>query len=199
MSRKWHYHIGVDEAGRGPLAGPVAVAAIMMRPGILRKFRGVKDSKKLSSLQRERWFAMILQEKNKGNLDFKVSLVGNGIIDKRGISKAIEIGIMRIFHRIDANPQKSTVLLDGLLRAPKKFMYQKTHIKGDENFRIISLASIIAKVTRDKKMKKLSIIYPQYRFYLHKGYGTSLHIKIIKKYRPSAIHRISFLNKILTI
>lgn len=186
--------IGIDEAGRGPLAGPVAVGAVICSVSFnMRLITGVKDSKKLSEKQREEWFAKLKNLKKSGLVDYKVSLVGAKIIDKKGISFAVRKGIANCLKRLEADHRISKVLLDGSLKAPKRFSSQSTIIGGDDKIKLISLASVAAKVTRDRKMKKLAEIFPEYSFDIHKGYGTAGHLRAIKKWGKSPIHRRSFL------
>jgi ribonuclease HII len=193
--------VGIDEAGRGPLAGPVVVGAVSARPAELprlrRIFRGIqgKDSKKLSSRERERWFAVIKTEAKMGNFRWKVSLSGSVMIDNKGIVPAIRSALLRSLQAVVDEPRHVRVLLDGGLRAPEEFTDQKTIIKGDEKELLISLASICAKVTRDAVMCRLAKKYPEYGFEVHKGYGTKLHSKAIERHGLSAIHRASFCSK----
>lgn len=192
--------VGIDEAGRGPLAGPVAVGAVILSKDFDKKLvREIKnkDSKKLSETQREMWFEKIKVWQKQEMLNFHVALVNNTIIDTKGISFAIRKGIVECLKKIDADCDACEILLDGSLKAPKHFKKQKTVIKGDEKHFQISLASIVAKVTRDRRMEKLSIKYPEYGFDVHKGYGTYEHRKLIKKLGPSKIHRVSFLKNIV--
>ena len=188
------YILGVDEAGRGPLAGPVAVAVIAVRAGhpILRKLRGVRDSKKLSERQREAWFACIRNWSGQGSLQYAISFSSAGVIDKRGIVKAVSAALTRAIRRLKLSPKNSRVMLDGSLYAPSEFIFQKTIIGGDEKVRIIALASIVAKVMRDRWMKRLAKKYPEYSFEVHKGYGSQKHIRTIRKHGLSEIHRRSF-------
>jgi ribonuclease HII len=190
--------IGIDEAGRGPLAGPVSIGAVIVRKDFNTKIlKGVRDSKKLSEIQREVWFKKLKQWKKEGKLDYSVALVGSTIIDTKGISHAIRKGISRCLKKLEADHRYCSVLLDGSLYAPKKFLNQKTIIGGDDKIKIISLASIAAKVTRDRKMKRLAKIFYKYDFHIHKGYGTKLHRQKILKFGPSEIHRMSFLSGLL--
>jgi ribonuclease HII len=197
MRRRTDFFVGIDEAGRGPLAGPVALGVVVMEPPLLRKFSGIRDSKQLTSSEREQWFEKLLDEKKVGNLNFKVAFVGNRIIDERGISYAVRLGIKRALFRLDIQPAHCHIFLDGLLKAPQSYPYQQTIIGGDEKIRIISLASVVAKVLRDRKMKRLSLAYKKYGFETHKGYGTEFHRQKLKKFGISPIHRQSFLSKIL--
>ncbi len=194
------YIIGIDEAGRGPLAGPVSVAAIAIPlphyQRLIRQFRDARDSKKLTALGRESWLRKI---KSYGDdlIRNSVSLVGNGTIDRRGISKAVALGVNRCLKKLSLPPQQSRVLLDGMLKAPKEFFYQKTIIRGDERVKIIALASIIAKVHRDRHMVRKAKVFKEYGFEVHKGYGTKSHRQMIVKHGPSVIHRLSFLGNVL--
>jgi ribonuclease HII len=201
--KKLSYEIGIDEAGRGPLAGPVSVGAVIFKTKdksklkrVFKKIKG-KDSKKLTARAREEWFKIIKNEEEKGNLHFTVSFVSARTIDERGIVFAIKTAIEDSLKKIKADPKDARVLLDGGLRASQKYRHQKTIIRGDESELSISLASIAAKVLRDRKMARLSQKYPLYGFDKHKGYGTKYHCEQILKYGPSCEHRVSFLTKIL--
>jgi len=194
--KKTHYIIGVDEVGRGPIAGPVTVAAAVVPYGFSFGKNRPNDSKKLSERKREEWF---LYAKDHPDIFYATSSVSSGVIDKIGISKATIMAVERSIKKLsstwtsDVQVEEVEVFLDGLLRAPVQYK-QKTIIKGDEIEPIISLASIIAKVTRDKYMTNLARKYPQYGFEKHKGYGTKKHYKNIKVYGISCHHRSSFLN-----
>src|SRR3972149_8995560 len=190
------YVVGSDEAGRGPLAGPVAVGAIAISSSFKKNFfKSIKDSKKLSPSDRELWFALALEARKEGLLDFAVSLVSEKVIDRKGISYAIRLGIRRSLMTLGVSAD-SQVYLDGGIKAPKEFIHQLPVIRGDEKIPIISLASIMAKVIRDKKMVRLSKKFPEYRFDLHKGYGTLVHRKAIKKYGLTELHRRSFTKRL---
>lgn len=206
MARDRKYMIvGIDEAGRGPLAGPVAVAAVRatvtgpanyklqitnykqipiskLQNGQVLK--NIKDSKKLSEKQREEWFDLL-----KKNFEYKVAMVGPQVIDKVGIKRATQMAVNRVLRRIK---KPDIVLLDGLLKAPSHYN-QKTIIKGDEKIPLISAASIMAKVKRDRKMKRIHKDFPKYCFDCHKGYGTRAHYDRIKKHGFLEIHRKSYL------
>lgn len=205
--------VGIDEAGRGPLAGPVSIAAVEMTLDnycliktkirslkwlIKNGFSTLKDSKKLSEEQREKWYEQILQWKKEGLLDFSNTLINSGEIDTKGISVVIRYGIARILNQFkNINPSDMNILLDGSLFAPEKYTNQKTIIKGDELEPIISLASIIAKVKRDRKMILLAKKYPKYLFEVHKGYGTAKHMNLIKLNGLSKIHRKTFCTRVI--
>ncbi|MEK7227683.1 MAG: ribonuclease HII [Patescibacteria group bacterium] len=191
--------LGIDEAGRGPLAGPVAVGAVSIPQTFNKKFfQSIKDSKQLSAEERELWFALAQEGKRKKELDFAVSLVSERVIDKRGIAYAIRLGIRRVLKSLKTSESESQIFLDGGIKAPKEFKHQLTVVKGDEKIPIVSLASICAKVVRDRRMVKLSKKYPQYDFDLHKGYGTLIHRQALQKYGSTELHRQSFL-KHLTV
>ena len=185
--------IGIDEAGRGPLAGPVAVGVVTIREGFDKKFfKGIKDSKKFSAEERELWFDLACEAKRLGDLNFKVTLVSEKIIDRKGIAYAIRLGIKRGLKALGASLE-SQVFLDGGIRAPIEYFHQVTVIKGDEKIPIVSLASIVAKVTRDRRMVSMSKKFPGFDFHTHKGYGTLLHRQAIQKYGLTELHRRSFL------
>lgn len=190
--------VGIDEAGRGPLAGPVAVGAVQVYK--LDKFkklvRGIKDSKQLSESDRELWFLKAREARRRGELDFSVSLVSEKVIDKHGISYAIRLGIKRCLSRLKV-PKEAQIFLDGSLKAPVEFKHQLTVIKGDEKIPVISLASVCAKVTRDMKMVRVSKKFPKFGFEVHKGYGTRAHLAAIKLHGPTPLHRLSFLKNVL--
>jgi len=194
---KRQHLIGIDEAGRGPLAGPVAVGAFAVRSkAALRKFRGVKDSKQLSEKQREEWFKIIKEYRKIGEVSYAVSFSRAGTIDARGLSFAIYSSLNRSLKRLekaDCDCAHSRILLDGSLHASSRYPNQKTIIDGDSKEPIIALASICAKVLRDRRMKKLARSFPQYGFEIHKGYGTATHYRAIRKHGLMPEHRRSFL------
>ena len=198
MKKSAKYVVGIDEAGRGPLAGPVAVGTVKIEKGFNKKFfGGIKDSKKLTENERNKWFELAKSAQKRGRLHFSVSLVSNIVIDKHGISKAIKIGIKKNLLKLYVSPKDSYILLDGLLKAPIEYKNQLTIIKGDEKVPVISLASIVAKVTRDRYMANLAKKYPQYGFEQHKGYVTEIHRKAIKKHGATPTHRRTFLKNII--
>lgn len=191
------YLIGVDEAGRGPLAGPVAVGAFAVRsPAVLRKFRGVKDSKQLTSQQREQWFRVIQEYSDKGKVFYVVSFAKAETIDEKGLTYSVYSAINRCLKRlefVDECCKSAEIKLDGLLRASSRYVDQRTIIGGDEREPIIALASICAKVLRDRRMVKAAREFPGYGFERHKGYGTKSHYLAIKKYGLTPLHRRRFL------
>ncbi len=209
------YIIGIDEVGRGPLAGPVAVGAVLIYAEHYRRvsriFPVIKDSKKLSAKKREEWLVKIREAEQNGLLKTAVSFVSVSVIDKNGIVSSIQEALINSLRSIQGLPlanystQKTIqglpldeiiVLLDGGLRAPAQYENQETIIKGDEKELVIALASIVAKVTRDARMIKLGKKFPEYGFEQHKGYGTLAHYVAIKKHGITSHHRRSFLKKL---
>lgn len=190
--------IGIDEVGRGPIAGPVAVGAFMFLDKKAKKlFKGVKESKQLTAQKREEWFKQIQQAKKSGLIDFRVTFQSEKVIDGKGLSyaikKALNKSLSSLIH-FSGDPTSVKVLLDGGLKAPIEYTNQKTIIRGDEKEITIALASICAKVLRDRKMLILSHKYAKYNFEKHKGYGTRAHYDAIRKFGLSKVHRKSFMN-----
>jgi ribonuclease HII len=194
-----YYIVGIDEAGRGPLAGPVAVgvACVSAFDKNFKKFsRGVRDSKKLSEKQREEWFEKMTREKVKKSFSFFVSYSSAETIDISGLSFAIRRALADALKKLNCPPEETLVLLDGGLHAPKEYSHQKTIIHGDDIEPIISFASIAAKVSRDRKMRALAKKHPEYCFEKHKGYGTKAHYEAIEKYGIlEGVHRKRFLHR----
>lgn len=184
--------IGVDEAGRGPLAGPVAVGAVALPPGfdVLAEFPGVKDSKLLSAQKREAIFTAVERRASRGEIEFAVKFSDHRFIDRHGITGAVRSAVFSGVRELAA-PGHGVVMLDGLLRAPEEYA-QRTVIGGDLRVPVIALASILAKVTRDRTMEQLSVLYPEYKFEEHKGYATPGHRLAIKRHGLCAIHRRTF-------
>lgn len=189
--------LGVDEAGRGPLAGPVAVGVVKVAEGydLLAAFPGLNDSKKLSEKKREEIFRALQEEIKNGNVEATVTLASAARIDADGIAVAIARGAATGVRKLMSDPAQGKVWLDGSLKAPKEYE-QETVIGGDALVPAIMLASVAAKVTRDRLMQKLDAQYPQYGFGGHKGYGTKAHIARIREHGPCAEHRRSFLRNI---
>lgn len=190
------YVVGIDEAGRGPLAGPVAVGAVSIPVNFNKRFfQSIRDSKKLTSEERELWFQLATEARKRRELDFRVSLVSERVIDRHGINYALRLGIKRCLAQLGL-AEDSQIFLDGGIKAPEKFTHQLTVIKGDEKIPVVSLASIVAKVIRDHRMIKLSKKFPEFDFERHKGYGTLMHRLAIRKYGLTNIHRLSFLKRL---
>ena len=187
--------IGIDEVGRGPLAGPVTLCALSVKNDFdFEYFSGIKDSKKLSPQKREEWFEKISKLRSAGLVAFALSSVSAEEIDSMGLSHCIKKAIRNILAELSVHPLETTIELDGSLYAPREFVFQKTIIKGDEKRPLIAAASIVAKVTRDRMMVEFSEIYPSYGFEEHKGYGTAAHKKAIAVYGLSPIHRKTFIH-----
>ena len=189
------FMLGVDEAGRGPLAGPVAVGVVAVPEGfdVAREFPGVADSKKLSENKREEIFKMLKTRVAKGDARFTVEFENEKVIDEEGIATAVHRALWRGVNSLAPDSSLVHVLLDGSLKAPPEYS-QETIINGDELVPLISLASIVAKVTRDRLMINLAKEYPEYSFEKHKGYGTALHYEMLKKHGLCDIHRRSFIH-----
>lgn len=179
---------GVDEAGRGPLAGPVYAAAVVLPTGHI--IEGVNDSKKISEKKRELLFDKITQEA----LCYSVGIATEKEIDEINILQATFLAMRRAVEGLTVKPD--IALIDGN-RKPGLDIAEWDIVKGDAKSASIAAASIIAKVSRDRYMLKMAEKYPQYQFEKHKGYGTKLHYEMIEKYGVSEIHRKSFLKKIL--
>ena len=192
---------GVDEVGRGPLAGPIAVCAVVydtiLHEEIVAAIPGVRDSKQLPMHKREVIARLAKNLAKEGRISYAVAFVSSGVIDARGLTHAARLATKRALKRAGAHPNTTLVLLDGGLHAPKIFRAQKTIIRGDQTQFIISLASVIAKVARDRRMVRLSEKFPKNGFEDHKGYGTHSHVRAIKKYGTLPIHRKTFLKSIV--
>lgn len=182
--------LGVDEAGRGPLAGPVAVGVVIAEEGFdfLAAFPGLNDSKKLSEKKREALFDLLLVSKE---VSFKVKSVDAATIDRVGIAKAVRSSVHAGIRDLAPEPAEVRVFLDGSLSAPEEYE-QETVIGGDGLVPAIMLASVAAKVTRDRLMVRLSEEYPEYDFAKHKGYGTKAHQAAIRAFGLCDLHRRSF-------
>lgn len=187
--------LGVDEAGRGPLAGPVSVGVVAVPEGfdVLKEFPGVADSKKLSEKNREKIFQMLEARAALGDARFAVEFESAETIDREGIVVAVRRALSRGVNSLAPDAALVTIQLDGALKAPPEYA-QETIINGDELVPIISLASIAAKVLRDRLMVEVAGTYPLYGFEKHKGYGTKLHYEMLATYGPCAIHRRSYLH-----
>jgi len=180
--------IGIDEAGRGPLAGPVVVAGVAHRYGRRPVFLDrIKDSKKLTPKQREEWFIKLTRNQE---ISWAVARIWPAVIDKINIARAANLGARKVFEKLSKS-FSAVAVLDGSLYLSRKTTFD-TVIKGDEKLPVVAAASIIAKVTRDRIMQRLHKKYPQYGFNAHKGYGTLFHRQRIKKFGRSKIHRKSF-------
>lgn len=191
--KNFKYLIGIDEVGRGPLAGPVAVCAFIMPAKFSDKdFGPLKDSKKLTAEKREDIFKKLKILKKDKKINYSVCYESAKKIDQIGISQAIKNCLEKSLKNLKVKPNDCLVLLDGGLKAGDKYKNQKTIIKGDEKERVIAFASIVAKVSRDELMCKLHKKYPKYGFDIHKGYGTAKHCENIRKNGLSIEHRRCF-------
>ena len=182
---KYHIIAGMDEAGRGSLAGPITAAVVAVKNNFTLK--GVKDSKLLSFKQREEIFEIV---KKRNDLEWRICHISSKIIDRINILQANILAWKNCFKKLKEKP--GFLLLDGNKIIPSLDIGQKAVINGDRKIFLISLASIIAKVSRDKLMSKLEKEYPQYGFARHKGYGTKFHRDMIRKHGSCPIHRKSF-------
>ena len=189
--------IGIDEAGRGPLAGPVCVGAVGVKikdkNEKIKILEGIKDSKKLSAKKREEWFK-VLEECPE--FECHHVFVSHEAIDNFGIRKAVLFGVEKVLEKFSKKPD--LVLLDGSLNAPEEYK-QETIIKGDEKIPLISAGSIVAKVSRDRVMMNMHKKYPEYCFNEHKGYGTKKHFEKIIEHGFCEIHRKTFCGNVVSL
>ena len=205
ISEGYDFVIGIDEAGRGPLAGPVVACACAYKfvspssgltatfsrgeKGILKQFNLIRDSKMLSEKQREKIFDFIQE-----NFYVGVGICDHKTIDRINILEASFLAMKKAIGDLNKKIKKHNfiILVDGNKKIPNLSMEQRAIIGGDKIVKSISAASIIAKVTRDRIMREMHMKYPQYNFAQHKGYGTKIHMAALKKYGPCEIHRKSF-------
>lgn len=178
-----HLICGVDEAGRGPLAGPVVVAACILPPFL--RIKGINDSKKLSAKRREELYKIIIKEA----LAYKIVFVSVEDVDTLNIYQATKKGMLEAVRGLDIEPNH--VLIDAMPLGELALPHTSL-IHGDARCASIAAASILAKVTRDQYMEKMDVKYPNYGFKKHKGYGTKDHLDALEKYGPSPIHRKTY-------
>lgn len=178
------YICGIDEAGRGPLAGPVVVASVIMSRDSM--IEGVNDSKKVSEKKREEIYQKIVEEA----ISYGVGIIDQDKIDEINILNATKLGLTTSIKELKVKP--NIILVDALKGIDTLGIPYESIIKGDAKTYSIAAASIIAKVTRDRIMRQWDEIYPMYGFEKHKGYGTAAHIQAIKEYGLCPIHRKSF-------
>jgi ribonuclease HII len=174
----------VDEAGRGPLAGPIVAAAVILPLDC--RLPGLNDSKKLAPKTREKLFIKIREKA----ISIGLAVISHKIIDKLGIGKANKLAMQKAFQNLMICPDY--ILLDGKYSKIKTSLPQKAITGGDRKVASIAAASIVAKVTRDRIMVKYHQKYPRYKFDQHKGYGTEKHFELLRELGPCAIHRRSF-------
>lgn len=191
--------VGVDEVGRGPLAGPICFGFVKVSFEEYKKLKKDKnlpkkgiDSKKLKKIDREVYEKYLRKLKKQKVLDFYITNFSNKEIDKNGLSFVIKKSIEKGLNKIKAKSSDKILFDGGLKTDPKIFPNQKAIIKGDEKEKVIAWASIIAKVYRDNLMQKMAKKYPEYGFDSNVGYGTKWHINVIKKFGKTSIHRQSF-------
>lgn len=186
----FRYFIGVDEAGRGPLAGPVVASAVFLDN--LKSLPRLEESKKLSASKRDFFFRKITK-----NVKYKVSILGKEVIDRLNIyvvsHHAFRLSLQSLMETLDVDFKKLAIIVDG-----PAFMFKKgfpnvfCFPKADQRSKACQAASIVAKVVRDRIMEIYSGIYPEYDFHIHKGYATAKHRKKLKEHGPCIIHRMSF-------
>jgi len=185
----YKYICGIDEAGRGPLAGPVAIASVIMPCNSM--IEGVNDSKKISEKKRELIYEKITEEA----ISWSVSIIDQKEIDEINILNATKKGLTNSIRNLKVKP--NIILVDALEHIDTCGIPYKSIVKGDAKCYSIAAASIIAKVTRDRIMRQWDEIYPEYGFAKHKGYGTAYHIQAIKEYGLCPLHRRSFTKKFI--
>ena len=185
----YNYICGIDEAGRGPLAGPVVVAAVIMPKDSM--IEGVNDSKKVSEKKREKLYELIIEEA----ISYSVGIVDQNEIDRINILNATKAGLTEAVRTLKVKPE--LILVDALTNIDTCGVPYQSIIKGDAKSYSIAAASIIAKVTRDRIMREGDKVYPQYGFEKHKGYGTAAHISAIKENGLCPLHRLSFVKNII--
>ncbi|OGZ53346.1 MAG: hypothetical protein A3B25_03890 [Candidatus Ryanbacteria bacterium RIFCSPLOWO2_01_FULL_48_26] len=201
--------IGLDEVGRGSLAGAVVVCAVCIPKNLKlvtnnSQLGKLRDSKKLTRAKREAWYEYL---RFHSRVRYAFARVHPATIDRINISRAANLAALRAFRRLCGQCAlfgKCRVFLDGGLYLGNKKMSvedygAQTIVRGDERITAVKIASIIAKVTRDRSMKKLSRKFPDFGFEIHNGYGTERHIAAVKKFGPSQLHRLTFLKKYLKI
>ena len=180
---------GIDEAGRGPLAGPVVVASVILPKDSM--IEGVNDSKKISEKKREKIYDEIIKEA----ISYNVGIISQEEIDKINILNATKKGLTESLKKLEIKPD--IILVDALQKIDTLGIQYESIIKGDAKSYSIAAASIIAKVTRDRIMREWDEVYPEYGFASHKGYGTAKHIAAIKQYGICPLHRRSFVKKFI--
>lgn len=185
----YQFICGIDEAGRGPLAGPVVVAAVIMPKDSF--IEGVNDSKKVSEKKREKLYDEIISN----CVSYAVGIIDQNKIDEINILEATRLGVKESVEQLEQKPD--IILVDALTKIDTGGVPYNSIIKGDAKEYSIACASIIAKVTRDRIMREWDEVYPIYGFAKHKGYGTAEHIRIIKENGPCIIHRKSFIKNFI--
>ena len=190
---------GIDEAGRGPLAGPVVVASVIMPEGSM--IEGVNDSKKVSEKKREKLYEQIIDEA----VAYGVGIIDQNEIDRINILNATKEGLILCIKELEKDLKEKNrgiekpeiILVDALTKIDTDHIPYQSIIKGDAKSYSIAAASIIAKVTRDRIMRQWDEVYPEYGFAKHKGYGTAMHISAIKQYGICPLHRKTFVKNFI--
>lgn len=190
---------GIDEAGRGPLAGPVVVASVIMSKGSM--IEGVNDSKKVSEKKREKLYEQIIEEA----VAYGVGIIDQNEIDRINILNATKEGLTLCIKELEKDLKEKNrgiekpeiILVDALTKIDTDHIPYQSIIKGDAKSYSIAAASIIAKVTRDRIMRQWDEVYPEYGFAKHKGYGTAMHISAIKQYGICPLHRKTFVKNFI--
>ena len=183
--KKIKYICGIDEAGRGPLAGPVVVGAVIMPQDSF--IEGINDSKKISEKKREKLYNQIIEEA----IAYSVGIVDQNTIDEINILNATKLALTNAIKELKIKPD--VIMVDALNNIDTCGIPYISVIKGDAKHYSIAAASIIAKVTRDRMMREWDEIYPEYGFAKHKGYGTAAHIQVIKEKGSCMLHRKTFI------
>ena len=183
------YIAGIDEAGRGPLAGPVVVASVILPQDSM--IEGINDSKKVSEAKREKLYDIIINEA----ISYGVGIIYQDEIDEINILQATKKGLTEAIKQMEIKP--NIIMVDALSGIDTLGIPYKSIIKGDAKCYSIAAASIIAKVTRDRIMREWDKVYPEYGFGSHKGYGTAKHIAAIREFGPCPIHRRTFIKNFI--
>lgn len=183
------YIAGIDEAGRGPLAGPVVVASVILPQDSM--IEGINDSKKVSEAKREKLYDLIINE----SISYGIGIIYQDEIDEINILQATKKGLTEAIKQMEIKP--NIIMVDALNGIDTLGIPYKSIIKGDAKCYSIAAASIIAKVTRDRIMREWDKVYPEYGFGSHKGYGTAKHIAAIKEFGPCSIHRKTFIKNFI--
>lgn len=183
------YIAGIDEAGRGPLAGPVVVASVILPQESM--IEGINDSKKVSEAKREKLYDLIINEA----ISYGIGIIYQDEIDRINILQATKKGLTEAIKQMEIKP--NIIMVDALNGIDTLGIPYKSIIKGDAKCYSIAAASIVAKVTRDRIMREWDKVYPEYGFGSHKGYGTAKHISAIKEFGPCSIHRKTFIKNFI--
>lgn len=196
---KERFWVGIDEVGRGPVAGPVYVCAFLVEASEIDEIvSGMKlplrDSKKLTEKMREKWFEYLQKLAKEKTIRYVMTKASAREIDDKGIAVCIRAAVDNCLEKLNFDPAETKVFLDGGLKTLDKYN-QETVIKGDQNIPVIALASIVAKVSRDAEMDTLAQTHDKYSWEKNKGYGTKAHMDAIDKFGTCELHRITFLQK----